>query len=49
MVTLPEGRWRNRLTKAVVDGGKVAVEGLWKEFPVALLVREETSGENNDA
>ncbi|MCU1223745.1 MAG: malto-oligosyltrehalose synthase [Edaphobacter sp.] len=48
-VTLPEGRWRNRMTKAIVDGGKVAVEGLLKDFPVALLVREETSGENNNA
>ena len=40
-VSLPEGRWRNRLTDETVDGGRVAVETLWKEFPVALLVSEE--------
>jgi len=39
-VSLPEGRWRNRLTGADVEGGKVALRTLLKEFPVALLVRE---------
>ncbi len=39
-VTLPEGRWRNRLTGASVDGGDVGIKGLLKDFPVALLVRE---------
>jgi (1->4)-alpha-D-glucan 1-alpha-D-glucosylmutase len=38
-VTLPEGRWRNRLTGADFDGGKVAIKNLLKEFPVALLVK----------
>jgi (1->4)-alpha-D-glucan 1-alpha-D-glucosylmutase len=40
-VALPAGRWINRLTNSVVEGGKVLVEGLLKDFPVALLVREE--------
>jgi (1->4)-alpha-D-glucan 1-alpha-D-glucosylmutase len=40
VVTLPEGRWRNRLTEASVEGGTVSVKGLLKDFPVALLVRE---------
>jgi (1->4)-alpha-D-glucan 1-alpha-D-glucosylmutase len=40
-VLLPEGVWRNRLTGAVLEGGRVAVRGLLKEFPVALLVRED--------
>src|SRR6202035_3809073 len=42
-VTLPERRWRNRLTNGVVDGGRVAVEDLLREFPVALLVREDAA------
>jgi (1->4)-alpha-D-glucan 1-alpha-D-glucosylmutase len=40
LVTLPEGRWRNRLTGAMIDGGEVGIKGLLKDFPVALLVRE---------
>ncbi|HMH16121.1 MAG TPA: malto-oligosyltrehalose synthase [Edaphobacter sp.] len=43
IVTLPEGRWRNRLTNGMVNGGKVAVEDLLREFPVALLVREDAA------
>jgi (1->4)-alpha-D-glucan 1-alpha-D-glucosylmutase len=39
-VTLPEGRWENRLTGARVEGGEVGIKGLLKDFPVALLVRE---------
>jgi (1->4)-alpha-D-glucan 1-alpha-D-glucosylmutase len=41
VVTLPEGSWLNRLTGAVVQGGRVAVKLLLKDFPVALLVRED--------
>jgi (1->4)-alpha-D-glucan 1-alpha-D-glucosylmutase len=37
---LPDGRWRNRLTGAVVQGGEVRVAELLAAFPVALLVRE---------
>jgi len=40
VVTLPEGRWRNRLTAARVEGWEVGIKGLLKDFPVALLVRE---------
>jgi len=40
-VVLPLGRWRNRLTGAAIEGGKVSMRALLKEFPVALLVREE--------
>jgi (1->4)-alpha-D-glucan 1-alpha-D-glucosylmutase len=39
-VKLPEGRWTNRLTGASVEGGKVAVGDLLRDFPVALLVKE---------
>jgi (1->4)-alpha-D-glucan 1-alpha-D-glucosylmutase len=39
-VAIPDGRWRNRFTGATVDGGRVAMKGLLKDFPVALLVRE---------
>jgi (1->4)-alpha-D-glucan 1-alpha-D-glucosylmutase len=39
-VNVPEGRWRNRLTGAEVEGGRVLVGELLKAFPVALLTRE---------
>jgi (1->4)-alpha-D-glucan 1-alpha-D-glucosylmutase len=39
-VELPQGRWTNRLTGAQVEGGKVAVEEVLRDFPVALLVKE---------
>ncbi|NYF88781.1 malto-oligosyltrehalose synthase [Tunturibacter empetritectus] len=45
VVTLPEGRWRNRLTGVVVEGGEVEVRELLKDFPVALLAREEVGGD----
>jgi (1->4)-alpha-D-glucan 1-alpha-D-glucosylmutase len=34
---VPAGRWRNRLTGAEIAGGRVRVEELLKDFPVALL------------
>jgi (1->4)-alpha-D-glucan 1-alpha-D-glucosylmutase len=40
-VALPKGQWRNRLTGESVAGGKTQIESLLREFPVALLVREE--------
>jgi (1->4)-alpha-D-glucan 1-alpha-D-glucosylmutase len=42
-IALPKGQWKNRLTGERVEGGKVAVEGLLQEFPVALLVRDQSS------
>ena len=42
-VLLPEGEWTNRLTGAVVDGGRVAMADLLQDFPVALLVRNNGS------
>jgi (1->4)-alpha-D-glucan 1-alpha-D-glucosylmutase len=39
-VSLPEGRWRNRLTGRSLEGGSVAVKELLKDFPVALLLRD---------
>jgi (1->4)-alpha-D-glucan 1-alpha-D-glucosylmutase len=42
-LTLPEGRWRNRLTDKIIDGGRVAIEALLNDFPVALLTREEAA------
>jgi (1->4)-alpha-D-glucan 1-alpha-D-glucosylmutase len=37
---LPEGRWRNRLTREELNGGSIEVESLLYRFPVALLIRE---------
>jgi (1->4)-alpha-D-glucan 1-alpha-D-glucosylmutase len=46
IVVLPKGKWRNRLTGAVVSGGVITMKLLLKDFPVALLVREGGSGES---
>jgi (1->4)-alpha-D-glucan 1-alpha-D-glucosylmutase len=40
-ILLPEGIWTNRLTGARVHGGRVALKTLLRDFPVALLVRED--------
>jgi (1->4)-alpha-D-glucan 1-alpha-D-glucosylmutase len=40
-LTLPGGRWLNRLTGKIVDGGRIAMEVLLNDFPVALLTRED--------
>jgi (1->4)-alpha-D-glucan 1-alpha-D-glucosylmutase len=42
-LTLPEGRWRNRLTQEEVAAGSIEVEHLLRHFPVALLVRETST------
>jgi (1->4)-alpha-D-glucan 1-alpha-D-glucosylmutase len=42
-VILPEGTWMNRLTGAAMNGGPVLMRTLVREFPVALLVREEAA------
>ena len=39
-VRLPEGRWKNHITNAMVEGGSVPIRSLLKDFPVALLERE---------
>jgi (1->4)-alpha-D-glucan 1-alpha-D-glucosylmutase len=48
-VMLPAGEWRNLLSGATVEGGRVAVEALLRDFPTALLVPEESaaSGDGN--
>jgi (1->4)-alpha-D-glucan 1-alpha-D-glucosylmutase len=40
-VALPEGRWREELTGAEVEGGTTALAELLADLPVALLVRVE--------
>jgi (1->4)-alpha-D-glucan 1-alpha-D-glucosylmutase len=49
-VMLPEGEWRNLLSGQTVQGGKVAVEALLRDFPTALLIPAESaaSGDGND-
>lgn len=39
-VLLPQGTWRNRLTEEVIEGGRIAIRNLLRDFPVALLVGE---------
>ena len=39
-LTLPEGRWMNRLTREVLTGGSIEIEHLLRHFAVALLTRE---------
>lgn len=40
-VSLPPGRWMNRLTNAEIEGGRVAIKSLLESFPVALLVKKD--------
>jgi (1->4)-alpha-D-glucan 1-alpha-D-glucosylmutase len=37
---LPDGTWMNRLTGSTMQGGRVALRSLLRDFPVALLARE---------
>lgn len=39
MIELPPGRWRNVLAGSTLDGGRVRMQKLLKDFPVALLTR----------
>ncbi|MDQ1701130.1 MAG: (1-_4)-alpha-D-glucan 1-alpha-D-glucosylmutase [Frankiaceae bacterium] len=43
VVHLPAGTWRDAFTGTVAAGGAQPVDGMLREFPVALLVREEGS------
>jgi (1->4)-alpha-D-glucan 1-alpha-D-glucosylmutase len=45
IVVLPKGKWRNRLTGGIVEGGVITMKLLLKDFPVALLVREGAGAE----
>jgi len=45
---LPKGRWRNRLTAGVVAGGVIPMKMLLKDFPVALLVREDVGADESN-
>ncbi|QHS51904.1 malto-oligosyltrehalose synthase [Edaphobacter sp. 12200R-103] len=38
---LPDGIWKNRLTGMQLHGGRVPLKTLLRDFPVALLVRED--------
>jgi (1->4)-alpha-D-glucan 1-alpha-D-glucosylmutase len=40
-ITVPQGSWRNRLSGERIESGETKVEQLLREFPVALLTREE--------
>jgi (1->4)-alpha-D-glucan 1-alpha-D-glucosylmutase len=40
-IKLPEGRWTNRMTEEPLLGGRVMLADLLREFPVALLTKEE--------
>jgi (1->4)-alpha-D-glucan 1-alpha-D-glucosylmutase len=39
---VPEGTWKNRLTGETVTSGERSIDDLLRDFPVALLVREES-------
>jgi (1->4)-alpha-D-glucan 1-alpha-D-glucosylmutase len=39
-IVVPEGRWRNCFSGVEVDGGRLLVSELLRDFPVALLTRE---------
>ena len=42
-LTLPAGEWRNRLTGGHLAGGTYPMDDLLRDFPVALLVKEESN------
>jgi (1->4)-alpha-D-glucan 1-alpha-D-glucosylmutase len=42
-IEIPNGTWRNALTNESVDGGEIFITDLLKNFPVALLSREEAA------
>ncbi len=42
-LTLPSGRWSNELTGETLEGERVTVEELLKDFPVALLTSEQSN------
>ena len=42
-ISIPEGEWTNLLSGQTVRGGKVLIDGLLQDFPVALLTRSEHS------
>jgi (1->4)-alpha-D-glucan 1-alpha-D-glucosylmutase len=39
-VELPQGKWKNILSREVVMGGRLPVQTLLQRFPVALLIRD---------
>ena len=47
-VVLPHGTWTNRLTGVTLEAGNHSLDEILKDFPVALLVRDE-AGEQRDA
>ena len=40
-LALPEGRWRNLLTDETLAGGTISLQSVLRQFPVALLQKEE--------
>ncbi len=44
-VELPPGNWTNIFTEETVKGGKMRVQFFFSRFPVALLVRDEGTGD----
>jgi (1->4)-alpha-D-glucan 1-alpha-D-glucosylmutase len=48
-VELPRGEWTNLFTGAHVQGGRLDIEDALREFPVALLAREQQEMRSGDA
>ncbi len=40
VIEIPDGHWRNQFTGESVQGGKIEMNALFANFPVALLARE---------
>ncbi len=41
-VDLPGGRWKNLLTDESWSAGRISLQNIFRRFPVALLVKEES-------
>ncbi len=39
-IKIPSGKWRDRLSGSVWDGGEIRLDNVLKRFPVALFVKE---------
>jgi (1->4)-alpha-D-glucan 1-alpha-D-glucosylmutase len=48
-VELPRGEWTNLFTGAHVQGGRLDIEDALRDFPVALLAREQQEMRSGDA
>jgi maltooligosyltrehalose synthase len=45
-ICVPQGSWTNVLSGQPYDGGEIELSELWRDFPVALLERTGSRGQD---